>query len=108
MGRLSHGIGNEMTYLPHPYYLNADDMAKFILAIPTTGWTWKPVGVTWHNTGVPTLKQWDAYPPAVKAGWGANLDHYYKFNEGWHAGPHACGTPDEGIVLGEFRANGVH
>jgi hypothetical protein len=29
-------------------------------------------------------------------------------NEGWHAGPHACGTPDKGIVLGEFRADGVH
>ena len=97
-----------MTYLPHTIYLDLDDMAKYILAIPTTGWSWRPVGITWHNTGVPSLKQWEAYPQAVKDAWGDNLDHYYKMNEGWHAGPHACGTPDKGIILGEFRANGVH
>jgi hypothetical protein len=49
-----------MTYLPRSIYLDPDDMAKFILAIPATGWAWKPVGITWHNTGVPSLKQWDA------------------------------------------------
>lgn len=97
-----------MTYLPRSIYLDLDDMAKFILAIPATGWSWKPVGITWHNTGVPSLKQWDAYPQAVKDAWGDNLDHYYKIDEHWHAGPHACGTPDKGIVLGEFRADGVH
>jgi hypothetical protein len=97
-----------MTYLPRPIYLSDDDMAKYILAIPTTAWTWKPVGITWHNTGVPSLKEWDAYSDPVKRAWGDNLDHYYKYNERWHAGPHACGTPDFGIVLGDFRANGVH
>lgn len=97
-----------MTYLPRAIYLSNDEMAKYILDIPTVGWSWKPVGVTWHNTGIPTLKQWDNYPQGVKDSWGDNLDHYYKFNEHWHAGPHACGTPDEAIVLGEFRANGVH
>jgi len=97
-----------MTYLPRALYLDPDEMAKFILAIPAPGWSWKPVGITWHNTGVPSLKQWDAWPQAVKDAWGDNLDHYYRMNEGWHAGPHACGTPDKGIVLGEFRADGVH
>ena len=97
-----------MTYLPRAIYLDLDDMAKFILAIPTTGWSWRPVGITWHNTGVPTLAQWNAYPQGVKDAWGDNLDHYYRVDEGWHAGPHACGTPDMGIVLGEFRDNGVH
>ena len=97
-----------MTYLPRAIYLDLDDMAKYILAIPATGWSWKPVGVTWHNTGVPTLKQWDNWPKPVCDAWGDNLDHYYKYEERWHAGPHACGTPDKGIVLGDFRANGVH
>ena len=97
-----------MTFLPQPYYLDRDDMVKFILSIPTMGWTWKPVGITWHNTGSPTLKQWDAYPAAVKAAWGANLDHYYKIDEGWHAGPPFAGTPDNSFVLCEPRASGVH
>jgi hypothetical protein len=97
-----------MTYLPRTLYLNPDDMVKYIMDIPATGWTWKPVGVTWHNTGAPTLKEWNNYSTAVKLAWGDNLDHYYKYNERWHAGPHACGTPDYGIVLGDFRANGVH
>ena len=97
-----------MTYLPQPYYLDRDDMVKFILAIPTTGWTWKPVGITWHNTGSPNLKQWAAYPPAVKAAWGANYDHYCRFDEGWHSAPQLAGTPDDSFVLCEPRANGVH
>lgn len=98
-----------MTYLPRAIYLNDNDMVQYITeTIPVTGWTWKPVGITWHNTGIPTLKQWDAYPAPVKAAWGDNLEHYYKFNEHWHAGPHFCGTPDGGIALGEMRADGVH
>lgn len=97
-----------MTFLPRAIYLDMDDMVKFILAIPVTGWTWAPKGITWHNTGAPTLREWDDYPQPVKDAWGDNLDHYYRFDEGWHAGPHAAGTPDKGIVLGEFRANGVH
>ena len=76
-----------MTYLPRAIYLDLDDMAKFILAIPTTGWSWRPVGITWHNTGVPTLAQWNAYPQGVKDAWGDNLDHYYRVDEGWHAVP---------------------
>ena len=83
-------------------------MAKYILSIPTTGWTWKPVGVTWHNTGIPTLVEWLKWPLPVRQTWGDNLNHYYKYNERWHAGPHACGTPDSGIILGDFRANGIH
>lgn len=97
-----------MTFLPKSYYLDADDMAKFILSIPTTGWTWAPVGVTWHNTGAPTLSQWDAYPDAVKAGWGGNYDHYCRVDQGWHSGPHFCATPDKSFVLAEPRADGVH
>jgi len=98
-----------MTYLPRALYLAPDDMVKFVLAIPATGWTWKPVGITWHNTGAPTLAQWDnEYSQAVRDAWGDNYDHYCKFDEGWHAGPHAVGAPDKSIVLGEFRANGVH
>ena len=78
-----------MTYLPRAIYLDQDDMAKYIMSIPTTGWAWHPVGVTWHNTGVPTLAEWLKWPLPVRQAWGDNLNHYYKYNERWHAGPHA-------------------
>ncbi len=48
------------------------------------------------------------YSEPVRNAWGDNYDHYCKFDEGWHAGPHAVGAPDRSIVLGEFRADGVH
>jgi hypothetical protein len=95
-------------FLPRAYYLDLGEMAKFILAIPKTGWAWNPVGVTWHNTAAPSLAQWDAYPDAVKAAWGDNYDHYCRFDQGWHSGPHFCGTPDKSFVLCEPRADGVH
>ncbi len=95
-------------FLPSPYYLDAADMAKFILSIPSTGWTWKPIGITWHNTAAPDISRWSAYPDTVKANWGANYDHYCKFEQGWHSGPHFCATPDKSFVLCEPRADGVH
>lgn len=97
-----------MTFLPKPYYLGAGDMAKFILSIPATGWTWEPIGITWHNTAAPSLKQWDAYPEPVKEAWGSNYDHYCRFDQRWHSGPHFCATPDKSFVLCEPRADGIH
>jgi hypothetical protein len=97
-----------MTFLPHAPYLDADEMAKFILAIPETGWTWSPVGVTWHNTASPSLAQWDGWPEAVREAWGDNYDHYCKIDQRWHSGPHFCATPDKSFVLCEPRADGVH
>ncbi len=98
-----------MTFIPHPYYLTPDDMATFILSIPKTGWTWEPSKITWHNTGEPTLRQWDHdYSQAVRDGWGANYNHYCQFDQRWHSGPHFVGAPDKSIVLCEPRANGVH
>ena len=105
-----------MTYLPTALYLDADAMAADILAIPRTGFKpnpntgrlWQPLGVTWHNTGAPSLGQWNGYPEATKRLWGDNLNRYYK-GMGWHAGPHACGAPEPyAIKLGDWLADGVH
>jgi N-acetylmuramoyl-L-alanine amidase len=101
-------FGANVSFLPKPYYLDRDDMVKFVLGIPRTGWTWEPVGITWHNTAAPSLKQWDAYPEAVKEAWGSNYDHYCKFDQRWHSGPHFCATPDNSFVLCEPRADGIH
>src|SRR5208282_216456 len=96
-------------FLPRTLYLDLDEMAKWILAIPTTGWSWSPKEVMWHNTGAPTLYQWDhQYSQTVRDCWGDNYDHYCTINQGWHSGPHFCGAPDKSIVLCEPRANGVH
>ncbi len=95
-------------FLPRTLYLDAADMAAFIAAIPKSGWTWSPVGITWHNTAEPDLGQWDAWPQRVKEAWGDNYDHYCRFEQRWHSGPHFCATPDRSFVLCEPRADGVH
>jgi len=98
-----------MSFLPHPYYLTIDEMVQFISQIPDTGWTWSPTKITWHNTGEPSLDRWDNhYSQAVRDGWGANYNHYCKFDNRWHSGPHFVGAPDKSIVLCEPRADGVH
>jgi hypothetical protein len=97
-----------MTFFPRAYYLDNADMATFILQTPKVGWTWKPVGITWHNTAIPNLAQWDAYPSAVRAAWGDNYDHMRKFSSGWHSGPHFCGAPDKSFALCDIRADGIH
>lgn len=95
-------------FLPRAIYLTLDDMAAFIAAIPSTGWQWSPTGITWHNSASPSLAQWDSYPTPARKAWGDNYNHYCKFDQRWHSGPHFVGAPDESIVLCEPRADGVH
>lgn len=105
-----------MAYLLDALYLTPDRMVADILAIPhgamlpnlSTGRVWAPQGGTWHNTGAPSLGQWNVYSQPQRSAWGNNLNRYYK-GMGWHAGPHACGTPDGyAIKLGDWKADGVH
>lgn len=48
---------------------------------------WKPIGITLHNTALPTLHQWveagEKHDQRIK-----NLQSYYENKLGWHAGPH--------------------
>ena len=100
--------GLSVAYLPSTLYLHPDEMVADILAIPHTGLSWSPTGGTFHNTAAPSLGQWNTYSPATRLAWGDNLNRYYR-GLGWHAGPHACGTPEGyAIKLGDWRANGVH
>lgn len=61
-----------------------DAFAAHVDGLKWTGW--KPVGVTLHNTGAPTLKQWVESGPAHDQRI-LNLQRYYE-GLGWHAGPH--------------------
>lgn len=105
-----------MTFLYSPMRLDRDAMVKYILAIPKTGFRpnpstghiWNPLGVTWHNTGTPSLGQWNTYSEAQKTNWGINLNAYYR-GMGWHSGPAFCGTPETwSLVLCDPLADGVH
>ena len=105
-----------MTYLAKAEYLNDEQISADILAIPATGFkpnpnngrVWAPKGVTWHNTGAPSIGQWNTYSDAQKSAWGDNLNNYYR-GMGWHAGPHAVGTPaGYAIKLGDWQADGIH
>jgi N-acetylmuramoyl-L-alanine amidase-like protein len=63
------------------------DRAGFVARIASLKWTgWKPQGITLHNTGAPTLKQWVESGPSHDQRI-LNLQRYYE-GMGWHAGPH--------------------
>jgi len=105
-----------MTFMADALRLDADEMTRYILAIPATGFQpnphtgvmWAPVGIVLHNTAAPSLGQWAGYSDAQKLGWGNNLNRYYQGMH-WHAGPHFCGTPESwSLVLSDPQADGVH
>lgn len=69
-------------------------------------WNWKPKMPYLHNTGVPSLKQWQSYGSTAQERWGNNLNNYYKGMH-WHAGPHIVCCPDYIWVLCELNQPGV-
>lgn len=98
-----------MSFLSNPLRLTADDVVKYVLALDKRALRWRPVGVTWHNAGMPNLKTWAGYPENVKEAWGRNYDFYCHVTNGWHSGPHGMGTPDGwAFVLCDLLADGVH
>lgn len=47
---------------------------------------WRPSFMVLHNTGAPTLAQWNSYPEDKRI---RNLESYYRDQQGWSSGPHA-------------------
>jgi hypothetical protein len=66
---------------------------------------WRPSGIVIHNTGAPTLAQWQSYPAAKRI---VNLVDYYKNTMKWSAGPHAFIAPDLIWPFTPFNTQGVH
>lgn len=109
-----------MAFLAKPLLLTQDEMVKYILAIPTTGFKvapagttyagtlWNPKGCVWHNTGSPSLGMWNAWSDTTRHNYLNGLDSYYQ-RMGWHSGPHGMGTPEVySAILCDMQADGVH
>jgi len=83
-----------MTFLPKALYLTDAQIADKILATKFSDW--KPSFSVVHNTGVPNLKQGEAWGESARTAWGDNLNHYYK-SLGWHSGPFS--VPSNFVIL---------
>lgn len=83
------------------------DRPSFAARIGELKWlSWKPQGITLHNTGAPTLAQWVEFGPAHDQRI-ANLKTYYQ-GLGWHAGPAAFVSRSHVTEFSGFLDPGVH
>lgn len=81
--------------------------AEFAAHIAGIKWTtWKPKGITLHNTAAPTLAQWAESGPAHDARI-RNLQKYYE-GMGWHAGPHLFVSRNYINGFSNLLSKGVH
>jgi len=94
-----------MTYMTAPKHYSCEEFAAYVKGL---SWSkgWKAAFPTLHNTGVPSLKQWQAYGATAQERWGASLNRYYQ-GLGWHSGPHLVCCPDYIWVLCDPEADGV-
>ena len=92
------------TYLTPPTHFTIPEFKTYLGAKSFAAW--KPAFPTLHNTGVPSLKQWQNMGATPQERWGGNLNNYYK-NMGWHAGPHLVVCPDYVWVLCDVTKSGV-
>lgn len=69
--------------------------------------SWRPSGMTLHNTASPTLEQWwhGGTLPEQRM---KNLRNYYENEMGWPAGPHAFVDGLSIWVMTDFNVKGVH
>lgn len=67
--------------------------------------TWRPQFVVVHNTGNPSFAQWHGTPGAQRM---KNLEHYYRNQQNWSAGPHLFIADDLIWVFTPLTLSGVH
>jgi hypothetical protein len=92
------------TFLSPPAHYTLPEF-RALLGRLTLG-AWRPKFPTLHNTGVPSLKQWQAMGATPQERWGGNLNRYYQ-GMGWHAGPHLVVCPDYVWALCDLTKPGV-
>jgi hypothetical protein len=66
---------------------------------------WHPLFVVLHNTFAPRLDQWHSVPIADRM---QNLQHYYRDELKWSAGPHLFVADDLIWVFTPLKVPGVH
>jgi hypothetical protein len=81
-----------------------DDFANYVHGLRWA--SWRPHFVVLHNTGAPSLAQWLSGPPPAQRI--ASLEHYYRDQLGWSAGPHLFVAPDLIWVFTPLTVPGVH
>jgi hypothetical protein len=94
-----------MTFLANPRHYTLSDLSTLIDGT-NFDHGWSPKFPTLHNTGAPSLKQWELYGPQTQERWGASLIAYYK-GLGWHSGPHLVCCPDYVWNLCDLTQDGV-
>ena len=67
--------------------------------------SWRPQFVTVHNTARPRLSEWASTPGEQRM---RNLEHYYRDEKGWTAGPHLFVASDLIWVFTALTTSGVH
>lgn len=91
------------TFLNPPMHFTLDE---FRIYLSRLSFDWTPKFPTLHNTGVPSLAQWEKMGATPQERWGGNLDRYYQ-GMGWHSGPHLVVCPDYVWVLCDLTKSGV-
>lgn len=77
--------------------------------------SWRPQKIVWHNTALPTLKQWivsgdhdredGMIPGSTRI---ANLEKYFRFDNKWSGCPHLFVANDFIWVMNPLTSPGVH
>lgn len=66
---------------------------------------WRPKFVVLHNTGSPRLSEWHSVSGAERM---QNLQHYYRDQQKWSAGPHLFIADDAIWTFTPLTVQGVH
>lgn len=90
---------------------NLEQLKEYINSLT---FDWKPSLIVWHNTGLPTIEQWEKsarediknnlVPGITRIN---NLETYFK-NNGWSAGPHFFVWKDVVWAFTPANKKGVH
>lgn len=89
---------------------------EFALYLKTISWpAWRPNKIIWHNTGAPSLAQWQQTAAQDKAKGIQpgltrikNLEVYFRDQNHWSGAPHLFIAPDVIWVFNPLNAPGVH
>ena len=80
-----------------------EDFSAYISTLTLTNW--RPQFVVVHNTSIPRLSEWHAVPGDQRM---RNLEHYYRDEKNWSAGPHLFVADDLIWAFTPLTTSGVH
>src|SRR5690242_8293606 len=83
--------------------LTPSDFVKYVGSLHLL--SWRPQFIVLHNTASPKLGEWHAIPGDQRM---KNLEHYYRDERQWSAGPHLFVADDLIWVFTPLTTAGVH